>query len=76
MDSRETAARASKPPTWFALSSSALGRDAIEGRDGYTIMALPATGPTTTGVNAGEEGAKVEGSRYFICREYVGASIL
>ncbi|KAL4920229.1 ribonuclease P 40kDa subunit-domain-containing protein [Aspergillus aurantiobrunneus] len=57
---RETAPRVCKSPSWFALSASALGRDAVEGKDGYTIMALPAA----------------KDVRQFICWEFVGASIL
>ncbi|KAL4910662.1 hypothetical protein BDW74DRAFT_172136 [Aspergillus multicolor] len=74
---RETAPRIAGKPAWFALSASTLGRDAIESRDGYTIIALPAVGSASAENGAqGDEDTKVKDARHFICWEYVGASIL
>ncbi|KAL5000515.1 ribonuclease P 40kDa subunit-domain-containing protein [Aspergillus recurvatus] len=70
---RETAPRFCKTPGWFALSANTFGRDAIEGKDGYTIMALPVGGESTS---QGDEDAKAKTIRHFICWEYVGSSIL
>ncbi|KAL6239043.1 hypothetical protein BDW75DRAFT_199443 [Aspergillus navahoensis] len=70
---RETAPRLCKTPAWFVISANTLGRDTIEGKDGYTIMALPAGSESTS---QGKEEAKAENARHFICWEYVGASIL
>ncbi|KAL1964672.1 hypothetical protein VTN77DRAFT_6698 [Rasamsonia byssochlamydoides] len=80
---RERILRESHSHAWFALSCSALGRDAVESKDGYTILYLPASGSSNQ-ENPGrdpvapEEPAGVgEGSnhRHFICWEYVGASL-
>ncbi|OJJ57490.1 hypothetical protein ASPSYDRAFT_1056636 [Aspergillus sydowii CBS 593.65] len=74
---RETAARVCKAPTWFSLSAGALGRGAVEARDGYTIMALPAVASSNTGSSTSEEkDEKAQDPRHFICWEYVGASII
>ncbi|KAL4896683.1 ribonuclease P 40kDa subunit-domain-containing protein [Aspergillus ambiguus] len=51
--------------TWFALTSNALRRDAVEGKDGYTIMTLPK-----------DANKHPKGSRSCVCWEYVGASIV
>ncbi|OJJ05690.1 hypothetical protein ASPVEDRAFT_174862 [Aspergillus versicolor CBS 583.65] len=66
---RETGPRVCKTPPWFSLSAGALGRGAVEGRDGYTIMVLPAAAPE-------DKDAKAQDARHFICWEYVGASII
>ncbi|KAL4933916.1 ribonuclease P protein subunit p40 [Aspergillus undulatus] len=73
---RETASRVRKTPTWFALSASALGRDAVEGKDRYTIMVLPAVSSDGDDIAQGDEDAKAKGARPCICWEYIGASIL
>ncbi|KAL4791268.1 ribonuclease P 40kDa subunit-domain-containing protein [Aspergillus venezuelensis] len=68
---RETALNTN---AWFSLSASALARDAVEGKDGYTIMVLP-----TASSNADDETAQkdqIKDGRHFICWEYVGASVL
>ncbi|KAL1988258.1 hypothetical protein VTN96DRAFT_233 [Rasamsonia emersonii] len=80
---RERILREPHPNAWFALSCSALGRDAVESKDGYTILYLPASGSSAQENSgqapvASEEPASVgEGSsrRHFICWEYVGASL-
>ncbi|KAL5042211.1 hypothetical protein BDW71DRAFT_149643 [Aspergillus fruticulosus] len=69
----ETAPRLCKTPAWFALSANTLGRDAIEGKNGYTIMALPAGSESAS---QADKDAKAKNARHFICWEYVGASIL
>jgi ribonuclease P/MRP protein subunit RPP40 len=71
--SRKKVPRLCKTPAWFALSANTLGRDAIESKDGYTIMALPASGENTV---EKDEDAEAKNARQFICWEYVGASIL
>ncbi|RDW94136.1 ribonuclease P protein subunit p40 [Aspergillus mulundensis] len=74
---RETAPRITGTPAWFALSASTLGRDAVESKDGYTIMALPAVSSASAGNSAHEdENAKAMDARHFISWEYIGASIL
>ncbi|KAL2850873.1 ribonuclease P 40kDa subunit-domain-containing protein [Aspergillus pseudodeflectus] len=74
---RETAPRIVGPQTWFALSASALGKDAIEGKDGYSIMALPPlryAGAETS--NQADQNGGAKDARYSICWEFVGASVL
>ncbi|KAL4881542.1 ribonuclease P 40kDa subunit-domain-containing protein [Aspergillus karnatakaensis] len=73
---RKTAPRTQNTPAWFALSASALGRDAVEGKDGYTIMALPPANSGISGSTEEGEHAKADGLRHYICWEFVGASIL
>ncbi|KAJ5632608.1 hypothetical protein N7490_008947 [Penicillium lividum] len=53
---------------WFILSASALGKQAVEGRDGYTIAAAP----NICSEQAGEAGATDR--RHAICWEFVGAT--
>ncbi|KAL3476334.1 ribonuclease P 40kDa subunit-domain-containing protein [Aspergillus californicus] len=69
---RGTAPRICETSAWFSLSASSLGRDAIEGKDGYTIMVLPPGSSTS----AKSTDVKANDNRHFVCWEYVGASIL
>ncbi|KAJ0420145.1 ribonuclease P 40kDa subunit-domain-containing protein [Aspergillus carlsbadensis] len=74
---REAASRIVGSHTWFALTVSALGRDAIEGKDGYSIIVLPPIG--SAGAGAGAQEDRNDGARdirYSICWEFVGASVL
>ncbi|EAW24918.1 ribonuclease P protein subunit p40 [Aspergillus fischeri NRRL 181] len=75
---RETASKSSPAFTWFALSSTALGREAVEAKDGYTIMLLPRSERTDSTQDIQESGADAptKTSRSCICWEYVGASVL
>ncbi|GIJ81850.1 hypothetical protein Asppvi_000353 [Aspergillus pseudoviridinutans] len=74
---RETASKFSPASTWFALSSSALGREAVEAKDGYTVMLLPQSERTdSTQDNQGGADTPTKTSRTCICWEYVGASVL
>ncbi|KAI9371451.1 ribonuclease P 40kDa subunit-domain-containing protein [Aspergillus egyptiacus] len=74
---RETVPRRCGKQAWFTLSASALARDAIEGKDGYTIMVFPPVN-SAQGEDTMTEGQDVKENdvRHFICWEYVGASIL
>ncbi|PWY95071.1 hypothetical protein BO94DRAFT_456164 [Aspergillus sclerotioniger CBS 115572] len=72
---RETAPKGNDASAWFALSSSALGKEAVEGYDGYTVMVLPAS--TSKQEKMGDvDGSSKSGGRHYICWEFVGASIL
>ncbi|KAL3464747.1 ribonuclease P 40kDa subunit-domain-containing protein [Aspergillus heterothallicus] len=74
---RETAPRIAGPQTWFALSASALGRDAIESKDGYTIMVLPPSiSAGAEGKNQEDQSSETQDFRHSICWEFVGASVL
>ncbi|KAL1958606.1 hypothetical protein VTO42DRAFT_4203 [Malbranchea cinnamomea] len=77
---RQCASVESNSKLWFALSSSALARDAVESRDGYTILALPQESGAEAqtkgnGNQTSEEPAPKSSSRPqqdYICWEYVG----
>ncbi|KAL5332922.1 ribonuclease P 40kDa subunit-domain-containing protein [Aspergillus crustosus] len=74
---RETTPRIHKSPAWFALSLSALGRDAVESKDGYTIMVLPPTSSADAeGIERKEPDVKAKDARHFISWEFIGASVL
>ncbi|KAH1343778.1 hypothetical protein KXX67_004786 [Aspergillus fumigatus] len=75
---RETASKSSPASKWFALSSSALGREAVEAKDGYAIMLLPRSEQTdsTRDIQESRANAPTKTSRFCICWEYVGASVL
>ncbi|KAJ5454334.1 uncharacterized protein N7458_005290 [Penicillium daleae] len=58
---------------WFVLSTSALERQVVEGRDGYTIAV--ASNIYSQVASCGNEGEVSESSnRYAICWEFVGAT--
>ncbi|OJI86773.1 hypothetical protein ABZX51_002962 [Aspergillus tubingensis] len=73
---KETAPKSIAPYAWFALSASALGREAVEARDGYTVMVLPTHVPKQDVFGVQADSSSKGGGRHFICWEYVGASIL
>ncbi|GLA88223.1 ribonuclease P protein subunit p40 [Aspergillus tubingensis] len=73
---KETAPKSIAPYAWFALSASALGREAVEARDGYTVMVLPTHVPKQDVFGVQTDSSSKGGGRHFICWEYVGASIL
>jgi len=60
---REFAACTTHPNAWFALSCHALGRVAVEAKDGYSILC-----------SGGESSSRSFPGR-FICWEYVGAPL-
>jgi len=62
----------SKSKAWFVLSASALGKRAVEGRDGFTIAAAPNMMfvPTGSKENEAVESNNVQA----ICWEYIGAT--
>ncbi|PLB42498.1 ribonuclease P protein subunit p40 [Aspergillus candidus] len=60
---------------WFALSSSALGRTAVEAKDGYSVLALPSVSSSQVGGEQVANEASKDGRRS-ICWEFVGASVL
>ncbi|KAL4862705.1 hypothetical protein BDV12DRAFT_39363 [Aspergillus spectabilis] len=73
---RETAPRVHKSPAWFALSATGLGRDAIEGKDGYTILALPPASSSSSECTQKDQDVKSKDARNFIFWEFIGASVL
>ncbi|PYH42119.1 ribonuclease P protein subunit p40 [Aspergillus saccharolyticus JOP 1030-1] len=79
---RETAAGGSAASSaWFALSANALAREAVEARDGYSLLVLPALtvplgdpGQETVGKEA--IVAARRSGRHFVSWEFVGASVV
>jgi ribonuclease P/MRP protein subunit RPP40 len=49
---------------WFTISACTLGKEAVEGRDGYTVMVLP------------NEQEKTSHVTTCICWEMMGASVV
>lgn len=80
-NARRETSKIGTEPAWFALFSNALGKDAVEGKDGYTILALPApavSDPQVASSGAAEgtdNTAQPKKNRNFICWEFVGASV-
>lgn len=78
---RETS-RAATEPAWFGLLLNALGKEAVEGKDGYTVLALPPRGPRPPKAPASDDAEGPDGSqgprqgRDFICWEFVGAPVI
>ncbi|KAJ5133676.1 uncharacterized protein N7443_004700 [Penicillium atrosanguineum] len=58
--------------SWFVLSASALGKQAVEGRDGFTIAAAPNMFSRSAG--AKEDEASESRNLHAICWEYMGAT--
>ncbi|PGH27402.1 hypothetical protein AJ80_00880 [Polytolypa hystricis UAMH7299] len=61
------------PQAWFALSCSALARDVVDGKNGYTILSIPPS--EVQQEPAASESASSNDhrqQRQFICWEYVG----
>ncbi|EEH45671.2 uncharacterized protein PADG_01821 [Paracoccidioides brasiliensis Pb18] len=63
----------SKPGGWFALTSFALGREAVESKDGYIILS-PLNGWPIEKQPSEAEAAEARSHRQFICWEYAGGS--
>ncbi|KAJ5905514.1 uncharacterized protein N7473_002430 [Penicillium subrubescens] len=71
--SRTPSSSSGPAPAWFVLSTSTLGRQSVEGRDGYTIATAPdICAPVISSRN--DADASKSSSRYAICWEYVGAT--
>ncbi|KAJ5730000.1 uncharacterized protein N7483_004508 [Penicillium malachiteum] len=57
--------------SWFIISAAALGKQAVEGRDGYTIVAAPnICSDKTEGNDRNEESTKY----HAICWQFLGAT--
>ncbi|OJD12212.1 hypothetical protein AJ78_07153 [Emergomyces pasteurianus Ep9510] len=71
---RQLLSGSSKPDAWFALSSYALGRDAVESRDGYTVLSQPFNKEPSTEQVSETAAARDRPPRQFVCWEYAGGS--
>ena len=71
-DGRGHTSKSQTSPSWFVLSASALGKQAVEGKDGFTIAAAPnlLSGPT----GAKENEASDSKNFHAVCWEYIGAT--
>lgn len=65
-------------PSWFALAVATLGKEAVEGRDGFTVMVLPSgrgqSSESSEVSQINEEGTTGPG-RVTLCWELMGASV-
>lgn len=71
-DGRGHASKSKASSSWFVLSASALGKQAVEGRDGFTIAAAPNMLVRPTGAKKDE--APESRDLHAICWEYIGAT--
>jgi hypothetical protein len=61
--------------SWFALAVATLGKEAVEGRDGFTVMVLP-SGQSGESSEASLNGEGTTGpGRVTLCWELTGASV-
>ncbi|OAL69634.1 hypothetical protein A7D00_6348 [Trichophyton violaceum] len=60
---------------WFGLLVSAMGKDAVDGKDGYSVMALPFTSAKREGENVDYKDEEPSPRRKYICWEYVGGNV-
>ncbi|KAJ5089501.1 hypothetical protein N7532_008185 [Penicillium argentinense] len=68
-------AKPMSPSAWFILSSSALDKQVVEGRDGFSLVVSPdMLQPAAAGAND-RESSTLNG-RQAICWEYVGATVI
>ncbi|KAB8236312.1 ribonuclease P protein subunit p40 [Aspergillus alliaceus] len=72
---RDTPQKDSEALNWFAFSASALGREAVEGKDGYTVLTLPSVDGADNNVQKTSDTI-FESGRSCVCWEHVGASVL
>ncbi|PYH99124.1 hypothetical protein BO71DRAFT_314918 [Aspergillus ellipticus CBS 707.79] len=64
--------------SWFSLSSNTLGKEAVEGRDGFAIMAFPSidSEQERKKMGGGVDSSPQKGGPHFVCWEFVGASVM
>jgi ribonuclease P/MRP protein subunit RPP40 len=58
--------------SWFVLAAATLGKEAVEGRDGFTVMVIP-----TCSEQSQEHGQAAEhpGGRVTLVWEFLGATV-
>lgn len=72
---QDTSPKDLEASSWFAFSASALGREAVEGKDGYTVLTFPSVGGANNNVQK-SSGTRSEVGRSCVSWEYVGVSIV
>ncbi|OAX84970.1 hypothetical protein ACJ72_00650 [Emergomyces africanus] len=71
---RQLSSGSSKPDGWFAVLSNSLGREAVESRDGYMVLAQPLFQEPAEDQPSKTLAARDRPQRQFICWEYAGGS--
>ncbi|KAJ5570165.1 uncharacterized protein N7459_009595 [Penicillium hispanicum] len=66
-------AKSKSPAAWFILSASAMNKQAVDGRDGFTIVTAPQVWSSTSSGAKDREPAESQ-KRHTICWELVGAT--
>jgi ribonuclease P/MRP protein subunit RPP40 len=63
--------------SWFALAVATLGKEAVEGRDGFTVMVLPSGSSEPKQTEEYQDNKRTSGSdgRMTLCWELMGASV-
>ncbi|PIG85550.1 hypothetical protein AARAC_007744 [Aspergillus arachidicola] len=72
---QETAPKGPEASAWFAFFASALGREAVEGKDGYTVLTLSSVDGTGDNLQKSSD-ARSKLGRSCVCWEHVGVSIV
>ncbi|KAK2833980.1 hypothetical protein FQN49_006878, partial [Arthroderma sp. PD_2] len=60
---------------WFGFLASAMGKDAVDGKDGYSVLALPFANPKLEEKGGNAEVKSLSARRRFVCWEYVGGNV-
>ncbi|EEQ33446.1 putative ribonuclease P [Microsporum canis] len=60
---------------WFGLLVSAMGKDAVDGKDGYSVIALPFASSRLEEEEGDSIDKKPSCQRRFVCWEYVGGNV-
>ncbi|EGD99665.1 hypothetical protein TESG_07006 [Trichophyton tonsurans CBS 112818] len=60
---------------WFGLLVSAMGKDAVDGKDGYSVVALPFGDAKREEENIDSQDEEPSPRRKYICWEYVGGNV-
>ncbi|KAL1996606.1 hypothetical protein VTN49DRAFT_7471 [Thermomyces lanuginosus] len=69
----DRASRDLRPAVWFALTCTAFKRDAVENKDGYTVLCVPRGNSPPTSSSDGVH--RTTDVRDYICWEYIGAVV-
>ncbi|EFE32612.1 uncharacterized protein ARB_00437 [Trichophyton benhamiae CBS 112371] len=71
---RKCGSKSTSAGHWFGLLVSAMGKDAVDGKDGYSVVALPfSSAKQEENVDSKEEEPSPR--RKYICWEYVGGNV-
>ncbi|EFR03702.1 hypothetical protein MGYG_06699 [Nannizzia gypsea CBS 118893] len=60
---------------WFGLLVSAMGKDAVDGKDGYSVIALPFKSPKLETEKDGSTEEEPSPRRQYVCWEYFGGNV-